>query len=171
MRLLYNKYICFSPLVSNASYLWLTPRLLTSACCCCCCCAKRSTACDTPEKSYCHKQIAHFEAISCGGCFVVLLVLSLLFVCAFSFFLFWKKKRLAAESLAYNCKTPAFRKLFPELVELHERRKADALAQWREVRELLFVDSHIGSRSNSGPWSQPRHIRCSGGNLIYTPIN
>ncbi|CAM9758843.1 unnamed protein product [Pylaiella littoralis] len=47
-----------------------------------------------------------------------------------------QKKRLAAESLAYNCKTPAFRKLFPELVELHERRKADALAQWREVREF-----------------------------------
>lgn len=37
-----------------------------------------------------------------------------------------QKKKFAAESLEFNCKNPAFRKLFPDLVELHENRKQDA---------------------------------------------
>ncbi|CAN0424080.1 unnamed protein product, partial [Hapterophycus canaliculatus] len=48
-----------------------------------------------------------------------------------------QKKKFAAESLEVNCKNPAFRKLFPELVELHERRKADALARREEVSEVV----------------------------------
>ncbi|CAN0384051.1 unnamed protein product [Ascophyllum nodosum] len=34
-----------------------------------------------------------------------------------------QKKKFAAESLEFNCKNSAFRKLFPDLVELNERRK------------------------------------------------
>ncbi|CAN0131613.1 unnamed protein product [Ectocarpus sp. 12 AP-2014] len=44
-----------------------------------------------------------------------------------------QKKRFATESLEVNCKNPAFRKLFPDLVELHERRKSEAIAHRREV--------------------------------------
>ncbi|CAN0155175.1 unnamed protein product [Ectocarpus sp. 6 AP-2014] len=44
-----------------------------------------------------------------------------------------QKKRFATESLEVNCKNPAFRKLFPDLVELHERRKSEAIAHRREA--------------------------------------
>ncbi|KAG2485390.1 hypothetical protein HYH03_015876 [Edaphochlamys debaryana] len=36
------------------------------------------------------------------------------------------KERMAAESLAFNCKNPTFRKLFPNWVEEHARRQATA---------------------------------------------
>ena len=35
------------------------------------------------------------------------------------------KRLLAAESLAHNVRNPTFRKLFPDLVELHQQRKRD----------------------------------------------
>lgn len=68
----------------------------------------------------------------CSRCASVVVMCAL---CSPSPALLEQKKKFAAESLEVNCKNPAFRKLFPELVELNERREAKAAAQWREVRE------------------------------------
>lgn len=40
-----------------------------------------------------------------------------------------EKKKLAAESLAYNVKILTFRKLFPELVDLHDTRQKEEAAK------------------------------------------
>ncbi|CAN0384122.1 unnamed protein product [Ectocarpus fasciculatus] len=60
-----------------------------------------------------------------------------------------QKKRFATESLEVNCKNPAFRKLFPDLVELHERRKSEAIAHRREVD----ASSSAGSATSGGAGS------------------
>lgn len=47
-----------------------------------------------------------------------------------------QKRKLAVESLEFNCKNPAFRKFFPELVELHERRKKEAAEEGARLAGL-----------------------------------
>lgn len=49
-----------------------------------------------------------------------------------------QKKKYALESLEFNCRNPAFRKLFPDLVELHERRKQEAVAAGAAVRPSFY---------------------------------
>eukprot|EP00903_Cladosiphon_okamuranus_P010578 g10003.t1 len=56
-----------------------------------------------------------------------------------------QKKKYALESLDVNCKNPAFRKLFPELVELNERRKAEAAAQLRESGGASAAAAAVGA--------------------------
>lgn len=74
----------------------------------------------------------------------------------FALFFLWQKKRLATESLEANCKTPAFRKLFPELVELHERRKADAVAQRKEVKRRGERETKQSERDRNTSRGTPR---------------
>jgi ubiquitin-conjugating enzyme E2 J2 len=46
-----------------------------------------------------------------------------------------EKKRFAAESLAYNCQNAQFKALFPDLVELHELRLAEAQREAEEAAQ------------------------------------
>lgn len=54
-----------------------------------------------------------------------------------------QKKKFAAESLEYNSKNPAFRKLFPELKELQEKRKKDST---KLVRSILYESYTLTTR-------------------------
>jgi ubiquitin-conjugating enzyme E2 J2 len=46
-----------------------------------------------------------------------------------------EKKRFAAESLAYNCQNAQFKALFPDLVELHELRLAEAQREAQDAAQ------------------------------------
>eukprot|EP00904_Undaria_pinnatifida_P011702 jgi/Undpi1/7662/HiC_scaffold_23.g10135.m1 len=52
-----------------------------------------------------------------------------------------QKKKFALESLEVNCKNPAFRKVFPELVDLNDRRKKEAA----KVRDTCIGDVVVSS--------------------------
>jgi hypothetical protein len=66
-----------------------------------------------------------------------------------------EKKRFAAESLAYNCQNAQFKALFPDLVELHElrlaeaQREAEEAAQRAAKKKALLQQQQQSSSSSS----------------------
>ncbi|KAK3220640.1 hypothetical protein Dsin_014610 [Dipteronia sinensis] len=66
-----------------------------------------------------------------------------------------EKQRLAKTSLAFNCKNPAFRKLFPEYVEMYNQQQLREQQVSEQQSTELKKEENSGSKSEKlGNWGE-----------------
>jgi ubiquitin-conjugating enzyme E2 J2 len=72
------------------------------------------------------------------------------------------RRKMAAQSLEYNCKDSTFRKLFPEFVELNEERMKE-----RALQPKQDVDSSSDSKAPARPTNQDEDIIASPSPMVF----